>query len=604
MTRRWGQNLFPVVSIMIAAFFAYGTVLAKEITVRSLNNIKPTQLHEVFALLGAFVVVAMIAAALVSTSTFRIVFAQRMRKLALLRAIGAGRLTLARKLVAEGARTGLLASIAGVALALAAGQLVPVFGLATPGFPVPEAIGVVAGSFVLTTLAVLAPAFNAAKVSPLEALRTSAVQDTKSAIGWPRWALGLALAGGAAFMVRKVIIEGFADRIRPPGLTEELLLSTVVSAALAFGALICLGPALIGPLLRGFSLPLRRLGPVGGLAISGVGGAPRRAASITTVVALGVALVIGSMVGAETMRSLGKAEMASAYPADLEITGPVEPRSGLTDVLPYRRIEVKLDNGVQPMIMRVSDLNLRGLRDLADFRFDGNLQDMGPGKIVLSMKTAERLHLAIGDRIPVKSETGEVTLTVAATAFGGVPLGSSAVLDPSDVDKLGGPKTPDGALANGPLEAAQGLDVESLAAKRAAKENYFFSLFAVAIGLMLLTMLIAVVGVGSTTALSVLERTNESGLLRAIGLSRRGLRRMVTTEAFLYGAIGTVLGLALGIPYAWLGIVSLGVNWPLQIPLAGVALVVVGLGALTVLAGLLPARRASRTSPVAALADV
>lgn len=238
------RKFLPVLSIMIAAFFAYSTVLAKDITERSLA-VKAAQLVEVFALLGAFVTVAMIVAALVSTSTFRIVFAQRMRELALLRAIGATRGRLARGLVVEGATVGLLASVAGVALAAGAGRLVPVFGLVAPGFPVTPALIVVFGSFVLTTLAVLAPAWSAAKVSPLEALRTSAVQDTKSRIGGVRWVLGVLMASGAGVLLVNVAVEGLASTRRPSGMTEDLLLRTTISGTLAFGALITLGPALI-----------------------------------------------------------------------------------------------------------------------------------------------------------------------------------------------------------------------------------------------------------------------------------------------------------------------------------------------------------------------
>ena len=132
----------------------------------------------------------------------------------------------------------------------------------------------------------------------------------------------------------------------------------------------------------------------------------------------------------------------------------------------------------------------------------------------------------------------------------------------------------------------------------------FTTLVAIAVGLLFLTMLIAVVGVGSTTALSVLERTRESGLLRAIGLTRKELGRLVTVEAGLYGIIGAVLGLAIGVPYAWLAIISLGVEWPLQVPVFSVGVVVLVLAALTAGAGLLPARRAARVSPVAALHSI
>ncbi|SFR20428.1 putative ABC transport system permease protein [Lentzea waywayandensis] len=589
------RRFLPVLSIMIAAFFAYSTVLAKDITERSLA-VRAARLVEVFALLGAFVTVAMIVAALVSTSTFRIVFAQRMRELALLRAVGASRARLARGLIAEGVLTGLLASVAGVALAVGAGQLVPLAGLVAPGFPLTPALIVVFGSFVLTTLAVLAPAWSAAKVSPLEALRTSAVQDAQSRIGAPRWVLGILMASGAGVLLALVAIDGLATKQRPSGMTEDLLLRTTISGALAFGALITLGPALISPLLRLIGIPLRH-STIGSLAVSGVGGAPRRAASVTAVVALGVSLIIATLTGANTLQGLGKAEMASAYPADLEITGPVDVQAlraaGLTNVLPYRRTEITVDGR---LTMRGTDLDMTKLRDLTDFRVDsGALGDMGPRKVILSTATASRLGLTAGSRTDVNG----VQMTVAATLFGGVPLGS-ALLHSSDVEG-----EPVGALANGAKELVPaGFEVESLTDHRLAQENWFTSLVAIAVGLLFLTMLIAVVGVGSTTALSVLERTRESGLLRAIGLTRNELGRLVTTEAGLYGIVGAVVGLAIGIPYAWLAIISLGIEWPLQVPVVPVGAVVLVLAALTAGAGLLPARRAARVSPVAALHSI
>lgn len=589
------RKFLPVLSITIAAFFAYSTVLAKDVTERTMNA-KPSQLVEVFALLGAFVTVAMIVAALVSTSTFRIVFAQRMRELALLRAVGATRGRLVRGLVVEGATTGLVASVAGVALAVGVGQLMPLVGLKAPGLPLAPALVVVAGSFLLTMLAVLAPAWSAAKVSPLEALRTSATQDAKSRIGASRWLLGLLTATGAVLLLANVAVEGLATDRRPNGMTEDLLLKTTLSGTLAFLALITLGPALIAPVLKVVSIPLRR-STIGSLAVSGVGGAPRRAASVTAIVALGVSLIIATLTGANTLQGLGKAEMAGAYPADLEFDGPVDVRqledAGLTNVLPYRRTEIQVDN---TLTMEATDLDMSKLRDLKDFRFEsGSVADLGPGKVILSTYTAHRLQVSAGTQVTVNGKQ----MTVAATVFGGVPL-ASAILHPSDVD---GPVA--GALANGDKARVPfGVEFESLADLRAAKLNWFGTLVAVAIGLLFLTMLIAVVGVGSTTALSVVERTRESGLLRAIGLTRKELGRMVTTEAGLYGLVGALIGLAIGVPYAWLAIISLGVDWPLQVPVVAVGGVVLVLAALTAAAGLLPARRAARVSPVSALHSI
>jgi putative ABC transport system permease protein len=99
----------------------------------------------------------------------------------------------------------------------------------------------------------------------------------------------------------------------------------------------------------------------------------------------------------------------------------------------------------------------------------------------------------------------------------------------------------------------------------------------------------------------VVERVRESGLLRAVGLSRGGLRAMLTTESALYGVIGAAIGLVLGVPYAWLAVRVLPVNAPLTLPVRQLALVFAILVVLTAAAGVLPARRAAKVSPVAAL---
>jgi putative ABC transport system permease protein len=144
--------------------------------------------------------------------------------------------------------------------------------------------------------------------------------------------------------------------------------------------------------------------------------------------------------------------------------------------------------------------------------------------------------------------------------------------------------------------------VTVLADERDEVNQVLNSVLAVALGLIGLTVLIAVVGVGTTTALSVVERVRESGLLRAVGLSRSGLGAMLTAESSLYGVIGATLGLLLGVPYAWLSLEALGVNAPLELPVWQLAAVFAVLVLFTALAGVLPARKASRISPVAALA--
>jgi putative ABC transport system permease protein len=145
----------------------------------------------------------------------------------------------------------------------------------------------------------------------------------------------------------------------------------------------------------------------------------------------------------------------------------------------------------------------------------------------------------------IESNKRTVRLTVAAVLAGDTPLGSDIIMDPSDMDGLGAPAEAAGILADAAkggedgrtaahkalhrlADAGPELEINVLADKRDQKIRALDGVLGVAIGLIGLTVLIAVVGVGTTTALSVVERTRETGLLRAVGLSRGALRAMLT----------------------------------------------------------------------------
>lgn len=606
------------------------------------------RLTVVFVLVGMFIAVAVVAAALVATSTFRIVFAQRMRQLALLRAIGARRGALARALAVEGALTGLVAGTVGVAVALLFGYALPLvlraFGLtvASPGLPLAPALAVVLGATMITLLAVLAPAFSAARVAPLEALRAASTTSGRRDIGVLRLVTGLLLVVGAG-------LTGFLAFTRLPTPESQdynpspVLGLVVISGALAFFALVTLGPVLIRPVLAAVGWPLRHLGPVGRLAVGGIGGAPRRAAAVSVVVALGVTLIAGVLVGGASMRALSDRELAISAPADFEVmaatgatlpTGVVDGARGrgeITHLAPYRTLDglaITRADGTGPVptpgpgevTFSANDLDLGTLPELGklDVR-SGRLADLGPGRVVLDRYTAFGLDLRVGDRIVLTRERHTLQVDVAAILPDAVPLRSSLLVDRTDLDRLGAVAGYSGLLADASgrgedgrnaaqkalrqvIEGTDGIGVAVLADQRDQINGLIDAMLGVAVGLVGLTVLIAVVGVGSTTALSVVERVHESGLLRAVGLSRAGLRTMLTTEAGLYGLIGATLGLLLGVPYAWLSVEALGANAPLELPVLPLAGVFLALIALTAVAGMLPARRASRVSPVTALA--
>ncbi len=289
-------------------------------------NAAAEQVGRLFILVAMFVSIAVAAAALVVTSTFRIVFAQRMRQLALLRAVGASRGTLVGALTAEGALTGLVAGVVGVASALTLGYALPAILRATghavssPGLPLAAAVTVVIGAVVITVLAVLAPALSAARVSPLEALRAASTTAGRRGIGALRLASGLFMAVGAILAAAATISQlpepdqSNYDPVMP-------LLLLVVSGTLAFFALVALGPLLLRPVLAVVGWPLRQLGPLGRMSVGGIGGAPRRAAAVSVVVALGATLISGVVIGGASLQILADREMALSAPSDFEVTG-------------------------------------------------------------------------------------------------------------------------------------------------------------------------------------------------------------------------------------------------------------------------------------------
>ncbi|MEU8215475.1 ABC transporter permease [Micromonospora taraxaci] len=605
-------------------------------------NAAAEEVGKLFILVGVFVSIAVVAAALVVTSTFRIVFAQRMRQLALLRAVGANRGTLVGALTAEGALTGLVAGVVGVGSALALGYALPAalrasgMAVSAPGLPVATAVSVVIGAIVVTVLAVLAPAFSAARVSPLEALRAASTTAGRRGIGVPRLVSGLLLAAGAVLAATGTIRQLPTPEQSNYDPTLPLLL-LVASGGLAFFALVALGPLLVRPVLAVVGWPLRQLGPLGRMAVGGIGGAPRRAAAVSVVVALGVTLISGVVIGGASLQVLTDREMALSAPTDFEVTSnegtlPADvvtraeaERAALARVVPYRRLDDvtllrgsnkigNVDSGYPTNDLDLAALPTTGELDVAQ----GSLADRGPGRIVVNSWVARDAGLRAGDSVALARDGRTVDVRVAAVLPGDGPLHAGILADRADLDRLGAPTAYTGLLADAAVAGedgrtagvralrqaiggADGVGLAVLADERDRNDALVRTLVWIAVGLVGLTVLIAVVGVGSTTALSVVERIRESGLLRAIGLSRTGLRTMLTVESGLYGVIGATIGLLIGVPYGWLAIQTLGVNAPLTVPVLPLVGLFVTLVGLTALAGVLPARRASRVSPVAAL---
>ncbi|MFJ8107222.1 FtsX-like permease family protein [Streptomyces sp. NPDC096132] len=595
-------------------------------------------LAEIFRLISVFLAVAVGAAALVATSTFRIVFAQRLRQLALLRAIGAPQGRLVTALAVEGALVGAVSGSIGVLLALGAGHLAPSAArllagreLSAPGSPLSYAVLVVVGAVLVTVGAVLAPALSAAGVSPLQALRAAGTVPGERRIHPARLTVGIllgALAAGLAVLLALDLPQpGQQDYDRDFG-----MMATVASAGLAFLALIALGPVLVRPVLSVAGWPMRRLGTTGRLAVGGVGGAPRRAAAVSVVVALGVALVSGALVSVACLNGYVERDAAVTAPADFNVSADAKGWDAATvrqfavsrelaHVTGYRTLTVTLGDRE----FDAYDLDPDALPTAKDIdTVTGSLGALGPGSAVLGSDLAETLGVRAGDTFTLPARGNGLRLTVAATLPGDGPLQADVLVAPADLDRLGAPAHATGVLADaaGAGLAARGeahraletlirthvpdpdeAGLQVLAESRDNGREMVDTLLTTALGLVALTVLIAVVGVTTTTSLTAIERTREFGLLRALGLGGGALRRTITLEAGLYGVLGGVLGLALGVPYAWLLVRNTLSEAPLRLPATHLLLLFTGLTTLTALAALLPARHTTHATPMTALGD-
>jgi putative ABC transport system permease protein len=598
-----------------------GAVLAKE------NSDRKNEDVDFFALfITVFAVVSLLVGGFIINNTFAIVVAQRTRELALVRALGGSRRQVRRSVALEALVVGSVSSAlglaAGVGVAHGLYAMLSTFGISLPtgdlvvkpsSLLVAFAVGVV-----ITVLSALLPARRAARVAPVAAMRDVAVEPRRP--GLKRTATGIVLtAGGAAAVVGGVLAGAV------PGV--------LFGALASFFGVATLGPVLARPAMRvlGAWLPRAR-GVQGLLARENAMRNPRRTSATAAALMVGVSLVGAMTCFAASGKWSVQSSFENEFRGDIVVDSSAWQYGGFSTDLAERLSQAPELAAVTGK--RFSAVSADGtlIQEFAGFDtgaidqiFDigatsGSAQALGADGIAVEKGLAKERGWQLGDAVDVTFGSGQKrALVVRALYKHGDWVGKAfvdrSVFDsamPAALDVQIGVKAAPGvspAAAKAAVEAiAASYGTAKVQDRKEVGEAIVkqFNLFlGVVYGLLALAVLIALIGIANTIGLSVVERTREIGVLRAVGMSRAHVRAMFRWEAALVGAFGAVLGLAVGMFLGWSLVFAISQTVETAkfvVPWAQLAVILAVAAGCGVIAALLPARRAARLDVLGAIA--
>jgi len=484
------------------------------------------------------------------------------------------------------------------------------------------------------------------------------------------------LLGGGVLLVGGVLLATgvFADAVNgATGTSDELAVWGVAAAVV--GGMASFSGVLLGAVFlvpRAVGLVGRLVARGGGaparLAALNAVRNPRRTASTTGALLIGTTLVALMVVGAATTSRTLAAALDRQYPVDVQVTslgGPDGPEPLAPEVVraatavpgvrawtPVLTASLTANRGTTPDPRSQTWLEAAAASrgQLASVLPDPAwVAALAPGTVVVPRDLATSLGVSDGDEVVAYPSTTQAqyddqgtptgwagaapqghVLRVAVTDLGGyqalVLPGDLTAADPAattsglwvhlsaDADPVAVADDVQTAVtdAGGTDASTSPVAVSGAAAERAGYERVIDTMLLVVVGLLAVAVLIALVGVANTLSLSVIERTRENAVLRALGLTRGQLRRMLALEGALVAGVGGLLGVVLGSLYGWAGAASLlggaaaaggSAIWTPELPWGRLALLLGVAVAAGLLASVLPARRAVRTPPVAALAE-
>ncbi|MEU0659322.1 ABC transporter permease [Streptomyces lavendulocolor] len=574
-------------------------------------------------LLG-FAGIALFVGVFLISNTFTMLVAQRTKELALMRAVGASRKQITRSVLVEAGVVGLIASVVGFALGigLAAGLR---SGMAAFGMKVPEgslvigttpllaALGV---GVLITMFAAWLPGRRAAKIPPVAAMSSvHAIATTKSLV--VRNSIGGFLTAAGAALIVAGAAAGSDGRWTIAGGAFLALVGVIVLIPLLSRPVI----ALVRPLI------VRAFGVSGKLAAQNAVRNPRRTGATASALAIGLTLVTGlSVLGVTVGTALDrmttdqiKADymvvMASGGDLDKSALTALEKAPGVAAVSPQQAAYLQLKGEyVSASAITPGDIE----RVLKVEVVNGSLDTLGKGRIAVAEKTADKQGWKVGDTLPVVfGDEKKGSLTVGAvykdTEFLSPVLVDTKVVAPHEAKPFipqifvtmdgGQTAANEKALVDalGDNPAINVMDKQDIRDEFGGMINMMLNIM---YGLLAMALIIAVLGVVNTLAMSVFERQQEIGMLRAIGLDRRRVKRMVRLEAVVISVFGAVVGIGLGSFLGWAIGQTIKSDLPgyaLVIPWDRIGIFLVLAALVGVLAAMWPARSAARLNMLNAI---
>jgi len=579
--------------------------------------------------LQGFAYLSMFVCAFVIFNTFSVVVTQRFRELALIRAVGGTPAQVRRSLVLEGLVIGLVASalgiIVGALLTLGIQAVLDRFDVGLPSGSLQITLGTVVLCMlvgtIVTVLSVIVPAFRAGRTKPVEAMRSSAVDTSGTSV--VRGVLGAVFLGLSVVLLLLNQFVGAQWYFLAPG------------GVLLFVTLFVAGPLLARLFAKVTTPVLSAVGLTGRLAADNSVRNPKRTATTANALVIGLFLVTLVTVSGEAMKSYVVGELNKLSSSDFilgaeraldpDLVQDVRGTEGVTGVAALRTAVTDSTGTTQQVF--VSNTDLDELGDVAGMTLkEGSLEAVADGDGIAVPDLGDigggmggQAPLALGDQITVSGQDGASrTLTVEAVL-------DEAGLDSLFIGYLVGDQTFTELVGDQPISFAfvrvepgqadaVGQRIELLLQGYTGVEvqpgnfvgqivgNVFDFLIGAVNALLGMSVIVALVGIVNTMTLSIFERRQELGMVRALGMTRQQVGRMIRLEAVLIGLLGTVIGMGAGVLLSWVVVssipeieIGLSFNWA-RVGLIFAVGILVG-----VIASVLPARRATRLDMLEAM---